>query len=398
MVSLVKDVIEGVLEEGGLANLSCEQELSLFEAKRADIVLVCQFGIPIGFIEVKKPGSSVMQNKRIYGQMFDYLTYVKSFAGRRHPFGILTTYNEWRLFWLPESDDIAMSDTIDRVLDAPLAPKFSHPIFNTPNVEMATRDMPRNVHGTTVIDPWQNDSLLSRMLLSCIQKMLHSPVEPMTLNLKSMPCDRPFIYVSKMEWRWEKFPARTSLIQMTSSLYPVVPSNFQNAFLLHDLGGGGDGRVWFSSTNDGKVCVLKFSKNKEMLEGERSVWFKTWPECGVKVKKLNNRWALVMPWIKSCSLDEFEQEDAQRAIQEAVTALARAGYKHDDLGVRHVGLFKRESLPVKAVLFDFARVSTVERSQADATVAEMMKELRDDYMKEAARKLEENVQKMHIED
>ena len=63
-----------------------------------------------------------------------------------------------------------------------------------------------------------------------------------------------------------------------------VPSSLQHAFLLADLGGRGDGRVWLACTRAGKVCVLKFSNNEDHLEKEKQIWKKAW-NCDVLVKK-----------------------------------------------------------------------------------------------------------------
>ena len=141
-----------------------------------------------------------------------------------------------------------------------------------------------------------------------------------------------------------------------------MPSHFQNAFLLYDLGGGGDGRVWLGSTMKGRACVLKFSNDKSSLELEEKVWNSVRPECKVKVKRLNDRWALVMPWVKPCTEQEFQDKDIRKAIEIAIKTLADAGYTHDDLSLRHIGLCRKNS-KIEAVLFDFARVSKIQSDE-----------------------------------
>ena len=47
-----------------------------------------------------------------------------------------------------------------------------------------------------------------------------------------------------------------------------APEYFQSAYLLADLGGGGDRWVWLATTPNGKVYVLKFSLDKQMLDLE----------------------------------------------------------------------------------------------------------------------------------
>jgi len=64
------------------------------------------FKKPIGIVEVKKPTNSDMDHEKFHGQMFTYLHLLQIYHGLDHAFGILTNYNQWRFYWLPNSDEV----------------------------------------------------------------------------------------------------------------------------------------------------------------------------------------------------------------------------------------------------------------------------------------------------
>ncbi len=356
----VKTVLDDIIDGAGLlSSLTCRTELSLFDAQRPDIVLVCAFGFPIGFIEVKKPGS--MNDSKIHGQMFDYLTHIRTYMGRRHTFGILTSYDEWRIMWMPDADESALATLLPDSFNPSRVPGPSANLPTEPpdwsvdetpflhdGIETKPTPGGRTFFGTRVIQ-W-NENCLPRLLLSCIMKMMNSPMDPIA-PLRLVP-NRSYIYVANNEWRWEGVPTEKELVIKGSA----APSNFQHAFLLADLGGGAEGRVWLAATKLGEVCVIKFSEDKGSLEREAMVWNKAWPQCNVVVKQLNGRWGLVMPWVKPCSEEEFEDPGTKEAVKKAVKRLAEIGYCHDDLHLRHVGLY-RDNGTVNALLFDFGSVT-----------------------------------------
>ena len=136
-------------------------------------------------------------------------------------------------------------------------------------------------------------------------------------------------------WNSEKVPQETPNLSIEST----IPSYFQNAFLLADLGGGGDGRVWLASTKNGNVCVLKFSRDEEMLKREAEIWYKAW-SCNV-ITGENTKQAScpLMPWVKPCTEEEMKHPEVQETVHEAIQTLSAAGYEHDDLYLQHVGLY-----------------------------------------------------------
>lgn len=60
--------------------------------------------MPIGVVEVKKSGVDIMSNRKVHGQLADYLLQLKTFHGMDSPFGIVTNYREWRICWLDDEE------------------------------------------------------------------------------------------------------------------------------------------------------------------------------------------------------------------------------------------------------------------------------------------------------
>ncbi len=103
-------VLQDLISSVGLEDmLRCYQELSIFKL-RADIwIVVDATGVPVGVVEVKKPGKKIMQSDYVHGQIYDYMMRLRSFHGLKHVFGIVSTYNQWRVYWLNDCNEIAQS-------------------------------------------------------------------------------------------------------------------------------------------------------------------------------------------------------------------------------------------------------------------------------------------------
>jgi len=119
--NLVIDVLlEAIVAAGLSGKVNCLSELSVFDL-RADIWLVMSHDRPVGVVEVKLPGEKIMRSPNVYGQIFDDMMSLRSFHGLKHVFGIVTTYEEWQIFWLPETMTAAAS-TVAPPLELRLAP------------------------------------------------------------------------------------------------------------------------------------------------------------------------------------------------------------------------------------------------------------------------------------
>ena len=386
----VRDVLKSVtLEVDFKPGLKFFHELGLFENERGDIWIVTINGAPIGVVAVKKPfnpasGRSVMNDKNALGQLFDYVTHLQFYTGRQHAFGILTTYHEWRFVWLPDSNDIASSTAITHIdhskcyqsspLDEKPVPNLS-PSLPEVSREFAEPAVSVTEHSTLyperllhVSDIFQyNNPMLPRLILSLIKKMKSSPVLPSSVKSSCLFKHMPYIYVNDVQEKWHWRKPKNTIPLMFDGPMPAVRA----AYLLLDLGGGGDGRVWLAATPQGKVCVLKFYEDKELAVTEQKLWKEIW-NIEVKITTFIGQSVLVMPWLKTC-LENME-EGVKVAVKEAVERFANSGYHHDDLHLRHVGLYKEGTGRLRAILFDLAHTSKINESPSSA-ITSMMHDL-----------------------
>ena len=117
VASWVVNYLEDVVQLAGLTgtvHICPEQQIA---GLRPDAWLLLQHGIPIGVVEVKKPATGILKNDLVISQLRDYMLLLKEYYGLRHIFGILTTFNEWRVCWLPSSDTAASSDHLVDTVD-----------------------------------------------------------------------------------------------------------------------------------------------------------------------------------------------------------------------------------------------------------------------------------------
>jgi hypothetical protein len=108
IVQLVVQGLKDMLYECGLSGLlEIVPEAGTFEL-RPDLWIVRVGGVPVGVVEVKKPGDGVLDDERVLGELYDYMTHLPNFYGTRQVIGILTTYREWRVCWLDNDDTRAL--------------------------------------------------------------------------------------------------------------------------------------------------------------------------------------------------------------------------------------------------------------------------------------------------
>jgi hypothetical protein len=132
-------------------------------------------------------------------------------------------------------------------------------------------------------------------------------------------------------------------------------------YAIEDLGFGADGRVWLTCTFSGAVCVLKFPINDTKgehkgVERELEHWKKAYPEFKVFHEKWCGRDALRMPHFAAVRPDErLCSLDLVRATLEANFSAKRL--VHKDVAWRNIGLYKKVGAArPKAIVFDLGRV------------------------------------------
>ena len=375
---LVKQVLQSAICTVGLAaKIKCFNELSIFDL-RPDIWIVCTGGIPIGVVEVKKPGDDdddddyALQNPYVQGQIFDYMLRLQSFFGLEHVFGILSSYSKWRVCWLPGSERAAMATST-----------ISQSAAEEQEMEIQTVVPERVLHGSKLF-AWDDENL-PRLLCTTILKMYHAPRSEVSLIDKK----RPYIIMDKSQWWWSKIG-----VEDESNLYHSVLPSANKFTLLVDLREGADGRVWRACTDSGLGCCIKFpmrTKQGELvsevdqlkqIQEEATNWRKAYGDKSARVTTLCGRPALIMRYLRP-----LEPEDGTLSsenvspVKTAIEKFASKGLKHDDLAIRHIGVLsppKKRRMQgaepdVEVVLFDLGRVS--ETTDPVVAVADMMTQL-----------------------
>lgn len=278
--------------------------------------------VPIGVIEVKKTdceekecGESILDESTVLGELYDFVLKLPNFYGVRPAFGVLTTFETWRMCWIPDSD--AEVDRMARTTESlpnlqyqfstptkissmkqrfpgGITPSKTKPILHTiekdaggdnsadKNEDQIDAD-PRVLHGSRIYSRMDEKHLATRAIAATLCKMT---------QVKQMPFGSPFVKMNeRMLLRFTKGSSRSI---HWCRMGKVVPhwNKFANPtkylFAIEDLGKGSDGRVWLTCSSSGAICVLKFpiKKTKSQSEDvaqELQNWHIAYPEFETKV-------------------------------------------------------------------------------------------------------------------
>jgi hypothetical protein len=320
---------------------------------RADIVRFRLHGTIIGVCEVQKPSISGndLDNDHLRTHICNYMLRLRCTYGLLAVFGIVTTYNEWKICWLHEANTIAQSTTITSELFS-----SDESIFRDFEVLFESRVFTRQ------------EPALIEALVSTLIKMSSSPLTPPTSYLHIKDDDpRKFGMVNSESFCWSALPNRIKRLS-----YQLCSSRVKIFFLVEDFHGGADGRVWLAITNQGKVAVIKLSQTS-LFTHESVIWQEVWGVAAWTCTLLNCH-ALIMPVAFHASLIDgqvmfhpfgswhlplnkettfdhpdfdakFDPASVNRyltnpfaAAKEALEKLYGKGYVHQDISWRHVAL------------------------------------------------------------
>jgi len=366
---------------------------------------------PIGVGEVKQPNNShgggstsalagsVNGNmSHLFGQMYNYLMESRTFFGLRWSFGIITTYAEWRICWLPNADEAAAATSLDAFTALPARPLPAAP--------------PRRIHMSRIFQC--NEPDLIKSLIHLLHKMRHTPRDHFPIPL--LMVDRHYPEMIGSGWLWRSFTPH-------SLSYQMPHRNTKTFYLLQNYHGGGDGLVWLAASPKGELVVLKFPRRtssvpqeevRDALERECKHWQRV--AAGARIVTLDSKLALLMPfafharfnanqvtqmdvdgareaagngtffitfqgpnsWIldeaDDQSKDMIEDDATVRDViqafldqhtpldvaRHAIIRLLAAGYTHEDLCWRHVALLpsfeQRSGWEVSPILIDLSRM------------------------------------------
>ena len=109
--SFCSDVLKDAIDTLSLnQNLCVGPELSIM-GEKSDLWVLKRKAIPIGLVEVKRPGEiDVMNNTWVFGQVHGYLQVLKNFYGVQYPIALLSTYTHWRVVSLENTDGFFKAD------------------------------------------------------------------------------------------------------------------------------------------------------------------------------------------------------------------------------------------------------------------------------------------------
>ena len=81
--------------------LQLSREVSLSSRFRTDFLVLRMNGFPVGVIEVKKPDDQELtQEPKIFGELFDYMMFLKNTYNLSRVVGMLSRYSDWYVCWL----------------------------------------------------------------------------------------------------------------------------------------------------------------------------------------------------------------------------------------------------------------------------------------------------------
>jgi hypothetical protein len=335
----VGTVLEDALKAGGLEDMmNIHDETSLGDEWPNFFVVRSAMGMPIGVIEIKKPDAKIMRNRLIYGQIFDYMMMLRAFHGLTFVFGIVTTYEQWRICWLEDTDALAMSDGAEPVSQVP-----------TGHAEREVEVFDDDDDGKPVVgklhagDVLRFDNAdLPRVIVSVLCKMHSSQLHGFLPQGK-----RPRLRMGPKGWVYR------SAKHIVEDIGGLPHANTKHFYMLQDFGLGGDGHVWRACDKRGAVCVLKFARKypdesaevrRKLLAAECHRWQRLWGRRVARVVKLNRDFALLMPFARPTpEAKEITRKSGRLPdnVLGALRKMAESGLYHEDLRWRHVGLIER---------------------------------------------------------
>jgi len=403
----VKDVLEDIMGLTNISGLSASIEVFIETKKiRSDVLMFKLGGFLISICEVKKTSrtdakdstpTNDLKDDRLNKQIYDNLR-ATMYHGVKYPLGIVSTYNEWMLVWLPESDKLA------NIVDAK----------EIKNINTTEEDLLENTFYCSNVYQ-RTDVKLIEMLVSLIIKVVNAPRNSESTFLrKSNAIGRKHakIDITKNEntFGWEMLPTVNKGFKLQ---YSMPSSDTQYLYLLEDYHGGADGRVWLACNSGGRLVVVKYSKENNFSE-EAKLWNEIWEQNTVITTTTLGCNAVFMPFTYhalcrdgkisfkplshwsahqhedidkilnseiSDKLDNDEfikySNDPWLVAREAITEMANKGYEHADLHWRHVALLpvlptdnsnETKLWKVKPILIDLHRVNKISPEQIEEVI------------------------------
>ena len=333
------------------------------------ITLVNDTNCIAGVCEVKLPEFDM-------DSLYQIVDYMANFHVR-FVFGILTTYEKWRILWFEDVE-------FDERCKAGTANDYS---IGPGNI---------SIFASRVYD--YSEVALVETLVSLLYKISMTPIAS---PQKLIDHHKKYIHAMKDTFTYESLPS-----SINSFSYKMPHRQCQNFYILQYYHRGGDGRVALCCSSTGNLCVVKFLLNRDgeeaVLKEKADLWNCLWgSKC--RVVQLKGRFALLMPFcfhIRTLSrkptycglqnwnrramhsampfddddVDEFSklnqqkffiyQNDLMIAAKEALTYMLKHSVQHDDLKWVYVALLpsfsaSSDTVDLTHVLLDLTRTTQV---------------------------------------
>mmetsp|Transcript_20249 Transcript_20249/g.20954 ORF Transcript_20249/g.20954 Transcript_20249/m.20954 type:complete len:586 (+) Transcript_20249:63-1820(+) len=355
---------------------------------RPDLAVILFKRYFVGAVEVKKPGSGVLDAKTVVGELFDQMMLVEGFYGMGPAIGILTTGAEWRVTWFPEDTDLltesnrisesSFSTPVKQKASLSNETKESSPPGNTPSQQRGeihfidvtpedpseieiddndeiSQEMNRLLHSTRVMNIYEEPVVVLQHLCGAFQLMSKSHLHQKN-NLS-----RCLMKFHKNETLITFHPATYEEVRAKVNFNRTPNKNTKNLIALEDLGRGSTGKAWLCVTTSERssACVLKFHNNNNYidLQKERDMWHLVYPmfSTKVRVETWSGSFALMMPHF-STVLEQEREQYRDKVKDTLITHFYNKGKVHGDVRWRNIGKYRAISGEVVLIVYDLHSV------------------------------------------
>jgi hypothetical protein len=326
----------------------------------------------VGVCEVELPGFEMDSAARIV----DYMLDLRNSYSVRYVFGLLTTYEEWRIFWFSDTNQAAQETQRKRYDDLCLQGSATDYSLSD-KVDLYAS---RVYHHT--------DTALVEVLASLFHK---SSMSPMAFPVAFIDKSRMYVTVSSQSVRYQPLPKA-----FTAFTFDMPSAQYSTFHILKYCHRGADGRVALCCNEVGQLGVLKFPIDDVIdLNAEAHLWNRLW-HTQVRVVTINEKSALLMPFSfhikvvdnrpQFCGLGEWSnfasssfsndevngsinlvqlaeyQANPSLACRKALDRMCELHLEHDDLRWRHVALLPEFNqatnvFDLRPIFLDLTRVS-----------------------------------------
>jgi hypothetical protein len=207
----------------------------------------------VSVCEVKLPGFSMDS----VSQLADYMLDLRNSLSVRYVFGVLSTYEEWRIFWFSDTNQAAEITQTEEYLELCQS--------GTANDYILSGDV--DVYASKIYH--HTDPKLVQVLASVLFK---SSVAPISTPAAFIEPHRMYLKSTKDSVTYQRLPSTLNYFSY------AMPAPTEASFhILKYYHRGGDGSVALCTTRHGSLGVLKFPlQSKTDLTREADLWNSLW--------------------------------------------------------------------------------------------------------------------------